>query len=76
MSSADEQAREIARAREESQWAWQHTLYHTEERAREEKAIEMAKEMLADEMSLEVISKYTKLPTESIKALASSIQDV
>ena len=34
--SADEQAQEIARAREESQWAWQHTLHATEARARDE----------------------------------------
>ena len=40
-----------------------------------EKAIEMAKEMLADGMSLEVILKYTKLPTELIETLTSGIQD-
>ena len=34
--SADEEAREIAQAREYSQWAWEHTLHATEDRGREE----------------------------------------
>ena len=74
--SADEEAREIARAREESQWAWKHTLYHTEERAREEEKVEIARRMLADGVPLETISKYSELPIESIKGLARDDEDV
>ena len=45
------------------------------EAGRLEEKIEMAKEMLADGMSLEVVSKYTKFPIELIETLTSGIQD-
>ena len=73
MSSADEEAREIARAREESRWAWKHTLYHTEERAREggEQAgkIEMVKSLLALGVSSEIIADASGLSLAEIGAL-------
>jgi len=83
--SADEEAREIARAREESQWAWQHTLYHTEERARKEghvegqqagsyeKAIEVAMKMIERGDSLADIFELTDLPMDTIEKLEKSI---
>ena len=86
--SEDEQAREIARAREESQWAWQHTLYHTEERAREEghaeghqaganeKAIEMAKATLREGLDEEIVAKISGLSIDEIMVLARGDQDV
>jgi len=75
--SADEEAREIAQAREESQWAWKHTLYHTEERAHaegheagaKEKAIEMAKNLLISGVSEEIIANASGLSLQEIEEL-------
>jgi predicted transposase/invertase (TIGR01784 family) len=72
----EKQAQEIARAREESQWAWKHTLYHTEERARKEgyeeayekaeseklaEKLEIAKELWNMDLSVKQIIKATGL---------------
>jgi len=62
----EKQAQEIARAREESQWAWKHTLYHTEERARKaghqegyEEAREAAEKKMLD-VAHKLLSKGMK----------------
>jgi len=83
-SSADEDAQKITRAREESQWAWVHTLHATEARAREaglqegikqergraeEEKIEIATSLLESEMSTVDVAKHVKLPLEVIKQL-------
>jgi DNA invertase Pin-like site-specific DNA recombinase len=69
----EKQAQEIARAREESQWAWKHTLYHTEERARleeREKAeiekLEIAKRLRNSGMSAHEVAKHTGLSEDQI----------
>lgn len=80
--SADEEAQEIAQAREESQWAWQHTLYRTEERAREEgikqgaheKSIEIAKKLLGSGVSREIVQKASGLDIEEIQALEREVE--
>lgn len=71
--SEDEEAREIAEAREYSKWAYEHTLRATKERSRAEgeysKAIEMAKNMLSDHLAIETISKYTGLAVNELLEL-------
>jgi predicted transposase/invertase (TIGR01784 family) len=85
--SKDKYAQEIARAREESQWAWKHTLYHTEKRGREEgreegleQGLELgrikaetatAKSLLETGMSVEEVAKHVELDVEKINALIS-----
>jgi len=75
--SADEEAREIAQAREYSQWAWEHTLHVTEERGREEGRasglqegkIEMAISLLESGMSVEEVVKHSKLSLKDVENL-------
>lgn len=79
--STNEEAREIARAREDSQWAWEHTLHATKEQGREEgvqegeykKAIEMAISLLKSGMSTEKVAKHSKLSLENVEQLIEQI---
>jgi len=64
--SEDEIAQEIAQAREDSQWAWNYTLRATEERSKEEKAIEIAKKLLKTNFTPEEITEITGLTKEEI----------
>jgi len=71
--SADEDARAIAQARKDSQWALQNMIEATEERSREEgreeEKMEIAKNMLTDGLLPPTISKYTNLSIEKIEKL-------
>jgi len=67
--SADENAREIADAREYSRLAFEGELFAREERGRKEKAIEMATSLLKSGMPTEEVAKHSKLPLEEIKQL-------
>ena len=82
--SEDECAQEIARARADSQWAWNYTLRATEERARKEGCeeareearekseadkLEIAKSLLRANMPIEEISKHVKISVEKVEEL-------
>jgi len=85
--SADEEAQDIARAREESQWAWEHTLHATEERGREEgwveglqlgelkKAIEIAKASLKNGLDINTIALITGLDLDVVSQLKFEIEN-
>lgn len=76
--SANEEARAIAEAREYARWTYEHTLQATEERSRKEglkeglkegretKAIEIAKELILQGFSKDVVSKVTGLSVEDL----------
>ena len=67
--SEDKDAQEIARAREESQWAWKHTLYHTEKKGREDERKKIAVNMLAINTPISDIAKVTGLTEDDILEL-------
>ena len=86
----DKVAREIAIAREESQWAWEFTKNAERKQARkegreegreEERAIaeaeklEIARSLLATNMSIADVSNHTKLPAEQIQELNNPTQE-
>jgi len=72
--SADELAREYARAREESQWALHFTMEGYKEmglkEGRNEKALEMAKSLLKSGMSEKEVAKHSNLSVDAIKSIA------
>ena len=76
----DQIAREIAIAREESQWAWEFTKNAERKQAREEgrveervkaevEKLEIAKSLSANHVPLEVIANSTGIPIEKIQEL-------
>ena len=74
--SADEEARQIAEAREMSQWAWQHTLHATEQRARDEERakaeaekLELAAKAEAEKLELARNGLRSGVPLETISML-------
>lgn len=74
--SEDEEAREIARIREDSKWALRHMLHATEERSREEerkkagaKQRENVKNGFKNNIPIETISILTGLSIQEIEAL-------
>jgi len=67
--SEDKHAHEIARAREESQWAWKHTLYHTEKYGREEERKKIVANLLAINTPISDITKVTGLTEDEISKL-------
>ena len=75
--SSDDQAQELARAREESQWAWEYTLDATlaqgREEGREEGREAAAKVGLENNVPLETIKLMTGLSEDEILALKNEL---
>ena len=69
-------AQVIARAREESQWAWKHTLHHTEKKGREEGIAigieQVAKNLINNGVSMDIIISSTVLSEAEILKLKSN----
>ena len=75
--SADEKARELAEAREFSQWAFDTELHARENKGRKEGAyqnsIEVAKNFIKMNLTIEQVVEGTKLPIEVIEQLQKEL---
>ena len=81
--SEEKYAQEIARAREDSQWAAKHSRYHLEKRVREEERtkaeaekLEIAKKALKEGISVEVVSQITGIHLAMISKLKLELEEV
>jgi len=73
--SEEKYAQEIARAREESQWAWKHTLYHTEKYAREEERAKIKEQIAESEEQVAKAEKQVaKAEEEKLESATSLLQ--